>query len=207
MELITKEYRKELYNAARMALVPELREDTEYVKHFRDEAVTYLFPTIDSYNQLTIPQVEKVIDYLNTLATGIATNEKMRLAHQRMVAKVMAFGLQFAMYKMDFSGYKLNVDGRIITGESVRSYCQHLFLANKMPFNIRNYIFNNFINRHLNKWLEEGGFKRYVKSENSFYWNSALNSELSYLIQRLEQINNVYEQELTNVQCVTHNVN
>lgn len=205
---LNKQYVRALYLAASKAVAPDLRADSTAIKDFRNEALKHLFPDKEHYNELSIPECDQLINFLNKLATGISINETINEKRQRMVACVMFNVLQFALYRMDFTDVKFVIDGEIWEGDELREQCSRLFLKNKLPMNIRNQIFNKFGNSQLNKLLVEGKFRdKSALKCNTFYWHQSHLEELNYLIQRLEHINNTYAQELTNVQCTVHQVN
>lgn len=205
---LNKQYVRALYLAAAKACAPDLRSDPVAIKDFRNEALKHLFPKKEHYNELTVPECDQLINFLNKLATGISINETINEKRQRMVACVMFNILQFALYRMDFIGSKFIIDGEYWDGEELREQCSRLFLKNKLPRNIRYYIFEKFGNNHINKLLVEGKYReKSALNSNTFYWHQARLEELNYLIQRLEQINNTYAETLTNVKCTVHSVN
>lgn len=195
---ITAEQRKKLYYAAQALAAPHERRNADTVKLIRDSYIASNYPNIEHYSQLTEKQANHLISLMlqrqEDRNRAYKDSETSKHKHQRMVAKLMAVSLETVLINQNFDSWEYILQtGVKASGEKLRIAMYEMFHANKLPTNMRNRLFDTFVNPRLNKWLMEGGLKHKNTEPNKFYWNSASLEQLHYLIVRADQMLNVVQ--------------
>lgn len=185
----TKLY-KALYNAARRCIDSAYRNNPEAVKALRDQTCEEMFGR--PYRELTKSELIDAINELDVVSgKENPTNIKKPAASDRQLKMLRFYALYCAIRYFDFDGYKYqdSETGEIYKGERLRMHIRYLFdIGTWLPPNIWRHLFQDWINPRAQKFLVEGGFKKFYKNAHSLYYEHLTPDEAQYLLQRFKQI-------------------
>lgn len=174
-----KQY-KALYNAARNAIHPYWRNDTDRIKELRDMHVRELYGK--TYRELTEKQLQHAI---NTL------NRRKPYASPKQIKLLLSYALFCAIHYANFDNITYTQPDKKtkLSGEILRFHIYDLFTDQKgIPQNILRHLYTDWLNPTTHKLLQQGKYQNQTRNPQKFYYERLTPNEAQYLINRYREI-------------------
>ena len=173
---------RQLYNACRSKVDKNFQNDSESVKVCRD---SYIAQNYDNrnYRQLSFEELKNAINQLNNGNTSpVITFSQLKLV------KFYTIGLGLVYCNLEGLTFTDAEKQPIDWQEARRHYRSQFNNKEKLPKEVLNHLYNEWVNPKCNQWLIEGGFKKYAKNNKILYYEQLSNAAATYLIKRLSQM-------------------
>jgi hypothetical protein len=172
-----------VYLAARECFPPDYKPQSDDIKEFRDNKSSELYDM--RYSELSNSQLSEFLNELNILSGRTHPSQVVRrYATAKTISQLrfyaIACAIEFA--KMD-TWFHTDGSGRI-EAEELRIWLRNEFGKPKtmLPRNLFNMLYSTWINRKCNKIMIEKGWKKSVRTENSFYFEKLTPEQAQHLI-------------------------
>ena len=186
-----KSLRKTLYNAARWTVAEYWRNDPDRVREVRDQVVSEMYGC--SYEDLNEAELTAVINELQ-VRSGAKNEDHMPEARAtfQQLKLVRFYALICAIEYADLSGI-VHVEAQSReehAGFQLQRFIKNTFESKKgmLPSNIYRWLFIRWINPKTHKFLEQGGFRKFTKTPERFFYEYLTPREAQYLITRYREI-------------------
>lgn len=197
---------KALFNAARYAVHHNFKSDESAVRIARDEKCQEMYGK--PYDRLTDEELQNVIDELRE-DTGFRPHQE-RFASRDQLKELRYHALACALVYANFDDFT-HVDretGEMFTGESARAVARAQFNEKQyVQPNIYRFLHEEWINPKSNEFMVQGGFKKFYKSPDRFYYEKLRPQAASYLIQRYLQIHNTLNKTTNKITGIHEQIN
>lgn len=182
---------KTLYKAARYCVAPGFREDGEAIRTKRDAIVAEMYGT--DYKQLTERQLVNVINKLQVQSGYIPAGSVAEdIASPKQVKLLRFYAFSCALHLMSYDDVEITNEftGEKMSGYDLKFNALHLFEKRNgfIPPPLFRIIHKNYINPISHKYLIEGGFKKYAKNKDRFYFERLTPEEAQCLINRFREM-------------------
>ena len=183
---------RQLYNAARMCVHEHWRNDSDRVKEVRDLACANMYGEL--YDDLSERELINVINYLNIQNGTEEESKKARAcASERQLRTLRYYAMACAIHYCEFPSrltYFNDKSQSMISGEELRKWLRHTFndIDGRLPGFLFRHLYQTWINPKSHTFLDEGGFRKFVKHCEVFYYQYLTPAEAQYLINRYRAI-------------------